>query len=69
MEERKLFVGMISKKFNESDIRILFSNYGSIEDCTVLRDQNGQSKGNFYFFSISIFIAILFYSFNIKLTK
>lgn len=45
VEERKLFVGMISKKFNESDIRILFSNYGSIEDCTVLRDQNGQSKG------------------------
>ncbi|XP_052821735.1 CUGBP Elav-like family member 2 isoform X23 [Octopus bimaculoides] len=45
VEERKLFVGMISKKYNESDIRILFSNYGSIEDCTVLRDQSGQSKG------------------------
>ena len=43
--ERKLFVGMLNKKFNESDVRQLFSSHGTIEECTVLRDPNGQSKG------------------------
>lgn len=36
---------MLSKKFNEQEVRQLFAGYGSIEECTVLRDQNGQSKG------------------------
>jgi CUG-BP- and ETR3-like factor len=43
--ERKLFVGMLSKKYNESDVRLMFAAYGNIEECTVLRDSNGQSKG------------------------
>lgn len=43
--ERKLFVGMLNKKYNEGDVRQLFSGHGVIEECTVLRDQNGQSKG------------------------
>lgn len=43
--ERKLFVGMLNKKLNESDVRKLFEKHGPIEECTVLRDQNGQSKG------------------------
>ncbi|XP_055387340.1 CUGBP Elav-like family member 1 isoform X2 [Condylostylus longicornis] len=43
--ERKLFVGMLNKKYNESDVRQLFNGHGVIEECTVLRDQNGQSKG------------------------
>lgn len=43
--ERKLFVGMLTKKFNENDVRQLFSGHGTIEECTVLRDQSGQSKG------------------------
>lgn len=43
--ERKLFVGMLNKKFNEADVRQLFAGHGIIEECTVLRDQNGQSKG------------------------
>lgn len=43
--ERKLFVGMLNKKYNESDVRQLFAGQGVIEECTVLRDQNGQSKG------------------------
>ncbi|KAL7741287.1 hypothetical protein ACLKA6_015165 [Drosophila palustris] len=43
--ERKLFVGMLNKKLNENDVRKLFEVHGAIEECTVLRDQNGQSKG------------------------
>lgn len=36
---------MLSKKYNEADVRQLFSGHGTIEECTVLRDPNGQSKG------------------------
>jgi RNA recognition motif-containing protein len=43
--ERKLFVGMVSKNLDEQSIRTLFQSYGSIEDCTVLRDTNGKSRG------------------------
>ena len=44
--ERKLFIGMVSKNLDEQSIRTLFQSYGSIEDCTVLRDTNGKSRGN-----------------------
>lgn len=43
--ERKLFVGMLNKKYSENDVRQLFSGHGTIEECTVLRDPSGQSKG------------------------
>lgn len=38
-------MGMLNKKYNEQDVRQLFAGHGAIEECTVLRDQSGQSKG------------------------
>uniref|UniRef100_A0A1I8BBS4 RRM domain-containing protein n=1 Tax=Meloidogyne hapla TaxID=6305 RepID=A0A1I8BBS4_MELHA len=42
--DRKLFIGMLSKLMDESDIRKLFKEYGQIEECNILREQ-GKSKG------------------------
>ncbi|XP_044045249.1 CUGBP Elav-like family member 1 isoform X19 [Siniperca chuatsi] len=45
VEDRKLFIGMISKKCNENDIRLMFSPYGQIEECRILRGPDGLSRG------------------------
>ncbi|CTQ86518.1 RRM domain-containing protein [Caenorhabditis elegans] len=43
--ERKLFIGQLSKKHNEENLREIFAKFGHIEDCSVLRDQDGKSRG------------------------
>ena len=45
---------MLSKKFNENDVKMMFAPFGNIEDCTVLRDQNGQSRGEFNKMQVSM---------------
>lgn len=36
---------MLSKKLCENDVRALFNGFGKIEECTVLRDGAGNSRG------------------------
>jgi len=43
--ERKLFIGMVCKKMSEDDIRQMFEKYGPVEECSILRDDNGVSRG------------------------
>ncbi|CAF4958578.1 unnamed protein product [Rotaria sp. Silwood1] len=43
--ERKIFIGMISKSCNEDEIKQLFKPFGIVEECTVLRDLNNRSRG------------------------
>ncbi|XP_061591631.1 CUGBP Elav-like family member 1 isoform X2 [Cololabis saira] len=45
VEDRKLFIGMISKKCSENDIRLMFSPYGQMEECRILRGPDGFSRG------------------------
>lgn len=36
---------MLNKKLTEDDVRGMFKEFGHIEDCTVLKDAEGKSRG------------------------
>lgn len=41
---------MLNKKLTEDDVREMFVQFGHIEDCTVLKDSEGKSRGTSTFF-------------------
>lgn len=43
--ERRLFVGMLSKKLSEEEVKSMFSSYGIVQDVSILRSADGKSKG------------------------
>ena len=42
---------------NEEDVRRIFEPYGTIEECTILRGTNGESKGKQIFLSLMVRLA------------
>lgn len=44
-EEKKLFVGMLSRTTTEEYLRQLFSQFGVVEDVAILRNPDGTGKG------------------------
>eukprot|EP00730_Choanoeca_flexa_P006401 TRINITY_DN12147_c0_g4_i3.p1 TRINITY_DN12147_c0_g4~~TRINITY_DN12147_c0_g4_i3.p1 ORF type:complete len:378 (+),score=95.22 TRINITY_DN12147_c0_g4_i3:261-1394(+) len=44
-EDRKLFIGMISRDLDEDSLRAMFAPFGDIDDLTILKNPEGVSRG------------------------
>jgi len=44
-DNRKLFIGMLSRELDEDKLKDMFSSFGSIKNLTILRDPQKKSKG------------------------
>ncbi|XP_065194221.1 CUGBP Elav-like family member 6 [Sycon ciliatum] len=43
-ENRKLFIGMLSKSVDENQLRSMLAPYGTVEECNILKDEHGVSR-------------------------
>ncbi|XP_065185942.1 CUGBP Elav-like family member 6 [Sycon ciliatum] len=43
-EERKLFIGMLSKNSDEEFVKKMLSDYGTVEECDLMRHRSGRTK-------------------------
>uniref|UniRef100_A0A8C4QAX1 RRM domain-containing protein n=1 Tax=Eptatretus burgeri TaxID=7764 RepID=A0A8C4QAX1_EPTBU len=45
VEDRKVFVGMLSRSLGDDELRLMAAPFGQIEECRVLRGPDGGSRG------------------------
>lgn len=50
---------MVSKKYGENEVRMMFSSFGQMEECRILRGPDGQSRGRCDFSIGTVVLATL----------